>query len=76
MFRGYAWSYKVEIIQRKDLINQLEASKSSIKNLFIDLLNETRGFKYEMTLKVTLKNTNQMEKLNSDQFISIHQQKH
>ena len=76
MFRGYAWSYKVEIIERKDPINQLEASKSSIKNLFIDLLNETRGFKYEMTLKVTLKNTNQMEKLNSDQFLSIHQQKH
>ena len=76
MFRGYTWRYKVEIIERKDLINQLEASKSSIKNLFIDLLNETRGFKYEMTLKVTLKNTNQMEKLNSDQFISIHQQKH
>ena len=39
-------SYKVEIIERKDPIVQLEASKSSIKDLFNDLLNETKGFKY------------------------------
>ena len=38
-FRGYAMSYKVEIIGRKDPINQLKASKSSIKDLFSDLLN-------------------------------------
>ena len=31
-FRGYAKSYKVEIIQKKDPIVKLEASKSSIKN--------------------------------------------
>ena len=36
-------SYKVEIIERKDPIVQLEASKSSIKNLFSDLLNETKS---------------------------------
>ena len=35
-------SYKVEIIERKDPIVQLEASKSSIKDLFSDLLNETK----------------------------------
>ena len=29
-FRGYAMSYKVEIIEKKDQINQLEAIKSSI----------------------------------------------
>ena len=34
-FRGYAMSYKVEIIERQDPIVQLEASKSSIK---VDLL--------------------------------------
>ena len=33
---------------------QLEASKSSIKDLFNDLLNETKGFKYQITLKVML----------------------
>ena len=54
-FRGYAMSYKVEIIEKKDPIKQLEASKSSIKDLFSDLLNETKGFKYQITLKVTLK---------------------
>ena len=71
MFRGYAMSYKVEIIERKDPINQLEANKSSIKDLFSDLLNETKDFKYQMTLKVVLKNKKLMKKLNLGQFISI-----
>ena len=48
---GYEMSYKVEIIERKDRIVQLEASKSSIKDLFHDLLNETKGFKYQITGK-------------------------
>ena len=48
-------SYKVEILERKDPIVQLEASKSSIKDLFSDLLNETKGFKYQITVKVLLK---------------------
>ena len=52
---GYARSYKVEIIERKDPIVQLEASKLSIKNLFSNLINETKGFKYQITLKVLLK---------------------
>ena len=68
-------SYKVEIIEKKDPIKQLEASKSSIKDLFSDLLNETKGFKYQITLKVMLKNTSKRVKLNLDQFISIQQQK-
>ena len=38
-------SYKVEAIEKKDPIQQLEASKSSIKDIFSDLLNETKGFK-------------------------------
>ena len=42
-------------MQKKDLIVQLEASKSSIKDLFNDLLNETKGFKYQITVKVLLK---------------------
>ena len=48
-------SYKVEIIERKDPINQVEGSKSSIKDFFSDLLNEAKGFKYQITLKVLLK---------------------
>ena len=54
-FKGYAMSYKVEIVERKDPIVQLEASKLSIKNLFSDLLNETKGFKYQNTVKIFLK---------------------
>ena len=44
-FRGSAMSYKVEISEQKDPILQLEASKSSIKDLFSDLLNKTKAFK-------------------------------
>ena len=68
-------TYKVKIIERKDPIVQSEASKLSIKDLFSDLLNKTKGFKYQITLKVMLRNTNPMKKLNLDQFISIQQQK-
>ena len=59
-FRGYAMSYKVEIIERKVPIVLLEATKSSIKDLFSNLLNETKGFKYQITVKVLLKNTSSM----------------
>ena len=54
-FARYVLSYKVEIIERKDPINQLKANKSSIKDLFSDLLNETKGFKYQIAVKVLLK---------------------
>ena len=60
---------QVKLIKKKDPIKQLEASKSSIKDLFSDLLNETKGFKYQITLKVILKNTSQREKLNLFRFI-------
>ena len=69
VFKQYARSYKVEIIEKKDPIKQLEAGKLSINDLFSDLLNETKGFKYQITLKVTLKNKSQMEELNLDQFV-------
>ena len=54
-FSGYAMSYKVEIIENKDSIVQLKASKLSIKHMFSDLLNEAKGFKYQITVKVLLK---------------------
>ena len=68
-FSGYAMSYKVEIIEKKDPIVQLEASKLSIKNLFSDLLNETKGFKYQITVKVLLKKYKLNGELNLPQFI-------
>ena len=73
--REYAMSYKVKLVEKKDPIEQLEASKSRIKDLFSDLLNETKGFKYQITLKVVLKKKSQMEKLNLVQFILIQQHK-
>ena len=36
-FRRHARSYKIEIIEPKDHLAQLEASKSSIEDLFKDL---------------------------------------
>ena len=54
-FKGYAMSYKIEIVEKKDLIVQLELSKPSITDLFSDLLNKTKGFKYQITVKVLLK---------------------
>ena len=43
-FSGYAMSYKVEIVDKKYLIVQLEASRSIIKDLFNDLLNEISDY--------------------------------
>ena len=40
---------------KKDPIVQLEASKSSIKDLFSNLLGEIKGFKYQITVKILLK---------------------
>ena len=48
-------SYKVEIIERKNPIVQWEGNKSSIKDLFSNLLNEGKGFKYQITVKVLIK---------------------
>ena len=48
-------SCKVELVERKDPIKQLQANKSSVKDLFSDLLNETKSFRYQITLKVILK---------------------
>ena len=51
-FRRYARSYKVEIIDPKDPSVKLETSKSSIEDLFKDLLNEMKGFKCHITVTV------------------------
>ena len=53
-FRRYARSYKVEMIKPEDPLPHLEASKSSIEDLFKDLLNEMKGFKDQITVKVLL----------------------
>ena len=44
-FKNYADTYEVETIDNKSLSGLLFLSKSSIKNIFNDLLREKRGFK-------------------------------
>ena len=55
LFRGSAMSQKAEIVGEKDPIIQLTASKSNIKDMLSDLLNETKGFKCQITLKIMFK---------------------
>ena len=55
-------SYKIEIIERKSPIIQLKASKSSTEDLFSDLLNETKGIKYQINVKSFVKK----QKLNGE----------
>ena len=54
-------SYKIEIIERKGPIIQLKGSKSSTEDLFSDLLNETKGIKYQINVSFVKK-----QKLNGE----------
>ena len=57
-FRNYAETYDVEVVDRISLSDSLFLAKSSIIDLFKDLLKEKRGFKYILSVKVTLKRWN------------------
>ena len=57
-FTGYERSYKVEIVDHKDPLVQLQASKSSIEDLFKDLSDEMKVFKYQITVAVLLSKVN------------------
>ena len=48
-FSRYQRSYKVEIVDHKDPLVQLQASKSSIEDLFKNLLDKMKGFKYQIS---------------------------
>ena len=63
-FSGYAQSYKIEIVDKRNVVVQLKASKISIKKLFQDLPIELKGFKYQITLAILLskmKNSGEIE---------------
>ena len=49
------------MIALKDTLAQLEASESSIKDLFKDILDEIKGFKYQITVKVLLRKHKKMK---------------
>ena len=54
-FKRYAKSFKIEIVDKKDPMIQLYSSKSCIIELFQRLLQEMKGFKYQITLFVILR---------------------
>ena len=60
-FRNYAETYDVEVVDRISLSDSLFLAKSSIIDLFKDLLKQKRGFihfihkKYILSVRVTLK---------------------
>ena len=61
--RGHAKTYKVEIINNKNLSNSLSVSKNNIKNLYDELLRKKKGFKYIISVKITLK-----KRINNNEF--------
>ena len=52
--KRYARSYKVEIIDLKEPLAQLEASESSIKDLIKDFLDDIKDFKHQITVKILM----------------------
>ena len=48
------YDIEIEIIDSKDILAQLEATKLSIKDFFKDLIDKFKGFKYQITVKVLL----------------------
>ena len=62
-FKRYAKSFNIEIIDKKDPMVQLFSSKLCIKDLFKVLLYEIKGFKYQITLHVTLKKNQLKDKV-------------
>ena len=61
-FSGYAQSYKIEIVDKRDVVLQVKASEISIFELFKDLLIEI--LKYLITLAILLsklKNSGKIE---------------
>ena len=64
--KGYAETYNVEVADKISLNDSLFLAKSSIIDLFKDLLQEKRGFKYTLSTTITLKiwnNTYDVEKV-------------
>ena len=59
-FKRYARGYEIEIVDSKDTLAQLAASKLNVKDLFKDLLDRIKGFKYQITVKSSYKNTKKM----------------
>ena len=63
IFRGYAETYRVQIIKNRNLSDLLSVIKNCIKTLFDELLSEKNGFEYVVNVKTTLK-----KRINDNEF--------
>ena len=70
-FSGYGRSYKIEIVDKRDVVIQLKASEIVIKELLEDLLIELKGFRYQITLAVLLSKVKNRGEIEILQFILI-----
>ena len=71
-FKGYPQRYSIEIIDSKDPSVQLTLSRPSIKELFKDLLNEIKGFKYQIALNLLLtKYKKKKKKMQKENFLLL-----
>ena len=63
IFRAYAETYRVQIINNRNLSDLLSVIKNCIKTLFDELLSEKNGFEYVINVKTTLK-----KRINDNEF--------
>ena len=63
VFSGYPISYKIETVDKKGVVIQLKSSGIALQELFIDLLIELKGFKYQIALSVLLSKVKSRELL-------------
>ena len=59
-FKRYARGFEIETVDSKDPLAQLAASKLNVKDLFKELLDKIKGFKYQVTVESSYKNTKKM----------------
>ena len=75
LFKGFASSYNIEILNYFNPELQLKDAKSAIKSKLIDLLSELRGFKFATTLVLVFKMIKSEDKTKYDTFCSNSKQK-
>ena len=68
--KGYASSDNVEILNSFNPELQLKDTESAIKNKLIELLSESRGFRFMTTLVLVLKKIESEDKTKYDNFYS------
>ena len=69
--KGYTQSFDVELRDKKDPLLQLQKSRRAVEYLFINLLVQTKGFKFVETLQVKfVKHSNDKKMLKNGYFNS------